>query len=149
MIIAKKSLLGRKRADTPLMCDWELFYNCGGFYNTPNVFAIYMSGLNLALMKKNGLAYYDELAKKRSGLIYDVIDNSDGFYSSDVAKSCRSRMNVQFKLATKADDDAFVKAAAAAGFIWLNGHAKYGGCRASMYNAMPLEGAEKLAKFMK
>jgi len=72
----KKSLLGKKRADTPIMCDWELFHGCGGFYNTPNVFGLYMAGLNLAHMKKNGLAYYDDLAKKRSKLIYDVIDNS-------------------------------------------------------------------------
>ena len=111
VIIVRKSLLGKKRPDTPILCDWELFLNCGGFYNTPNVFGIYMCGLNLAHMKKNGLAYYDDLAKRRSSLIYDVIDNSNGFYKNEIDINCRSRMNCQFRLATKEDDDAFLKAA--------------------------------------
>lgn len=92
-IIMRKDLLGKKRADTPIMCDWELYHNAGGFYNTPNAFALYLSGLNLVHMKKFGLSYYDELAKKRSAIIYDVIDRSNGFYKNEVDVRYRSRLN--------------------------------------------------------
>ncbi|CDW76040.1 phosphoserine aminotransferase [Stylonychia lemnae] len=148
-LIVNKKLLGNKRADTPIMCDWETQYNCGGFYNTANVFALYVCGLNLKYLKKFGLEYFDDLAKQRSTLIYDVIDSSNGFYRNQVDLKHRSRLNCQFRLKSKEEDDKFLKTAEEAGFLWLNGHIKYGGCRANMYNAMPIEGAEKLRNFMK
>ncbi|CDW81464.1 phosphoserine aminotransferase [Stylonychia lemnae] len=148
-LIVNKDLLGRKRDDTPIMCDWETQHNCGGFYNTPNVFALYLCGLTLKHLKKFGLEFYDDLAKQRSKLIYDVFDSSNGFYKNKVNPKHRSRINCQFTLKSKEEDDKFLKAADEAGFLFLYGHDKYGGCRVNMYNAMPLEGAEKLRNFMK
>ena len=148
-VIMKKSLLKLKRPDTPILCDWETNLNAGGFYNTPNVFAVYMCALVLKHMKPLGLDHYDELARRRSSIIYELIDGSNGFYTNLIDKRYRSRMNVSFKLKTKEDDVKFCQAAKEEGLLWLAGHAKYGGCRASMYNAMPMEGVEKLAQFMK
>merc|ERR1712176_472580 len=100
--------------------------------------------------ENGGIARFDELAEKRSRLLYDNIENSGGFYTCPVDKGCRSRMNVPFVI--KGDDAAltkqFLAETKAAGMTNLAGHRSVGGCRASLYNAMPVEGVAKLADFM-
>merc|ERR1712050_120940 len=108
-------------------------------------------GLYLQYAKEHGgLQHFDALAEKRSTLLYNSIDNSDGFYSCPVEKGCRSRMNVPFVI--KGDDadltKKFLTEAKTLGLTNLAGHRSVGGCRASLYNAMPVEGVAKLVDFM-
>jgi phosphoserine aminotransferase len=118
-------------------------------YNTPPVFAIYMMKNVLEWVNEvGGLAEMNRRADIRSKLIYDVIEASDGYYRCPVQKGSRSRMNVPFRLPTEELEKKFLAEVDAAGFSGLKGHRSVGGCRASMYNAMPIEGAEGLAKFM-
>lgn len=101
-------------------------------------------------MKKIGLKKLEELAEKRSNLLYDYIDGSEGYYTNPVDPKYRSRMNIPFRVKKDEQIEAkFIKEAQAAGFIELKGHRSVGGCRASCYNAMPVEGVEKLINFMK
>merc|ERR1712203_825564 len=129
----------------------KTYAKADSMYNTPPCYAIYIMGLYLQYAKKNGgLARFDELAEKRANLLYGTIDNSDGFYACPVEKDCRSRMNVPFVI--KGDDAAltreFLAEAKALGMTNLAGHRSVGGCRASLYNAMPVEGVARLANFM-
>merc|ERR1712091_446191 len=100
---------------------------------------------------KGGVAYWDELSDKKSNLLYDTIDGSDGFYTAPVDKACRSRMNVPFII--KGDDadltKKFLEEAKKVKLYTLAGHRSVGGCRASLYNGMPMEGVEALGSFMK
>lgn len=101
-------------------------------------------------MNKNGLQHYVDLAEKRSKMLYDYIDGSEGYYTNPVDPKYRSRMNIPFRV--KSDDKLeakFLKEAAEIGLIELKGHRSVGGCRASCYNAMPIEGVEALINFMK
>jgi phosphoserine aminotransferase len=95
-----------------------------------------------------GLAEMEKRALARSGMIYDIIDNSDGWYRCPVDRASRSRMNVCFRLPSEDLEKKFIAQALEAKFSGLKGHRSVGGCRASMYNAMPVEGAEKLAAVM-
>lgn len=107
-------------------------------------------GLNLAHMNKLGLAHYQELANRRASLLYDYIDNSEDYYSNPVDPRYRSRTNIPFRV--KKDEkleNKFLAEAQKAGLIELKGHRSVGGCRASCYNAMPIEGVEALVDFMK
>jgi phosphoserine aminotransferase len=150
--IIREDLIGNQRADTPIIMDYKTIAGAPNqMHNTPSCFAIYMAGLNLAHMNKmGGLPHYTELAAKRSSTLYNFIDNSDGYYTNPVAVSDRSRMNIPFRV--KCDpklEDKFLAEAQVEGFIELKGHRSVGGCRASCYNAMPLEGVEALVEFMK
>ncbi len=101
-------------------------------------------------MKSKGLQYFVELAEKRSKTLYDFIDNSNGYYSNPVEIKYRSRMNIPFRVkCDEALETKFLKEAEKAGLIELKGHRSVGGCRASCYNAMPIEGVEALVAFMK
>jgi len=136
----------------PTYCSWKTQSDNGSMYNTPACFTWYVMGEYLKYTKKvGGVAYWAEQSDKKSRLIYDVIDGSDGFYSAPVDKSCRSRMNVPFTIL--GDDDEiqkkFLAEAKKVNLYTLAGHKSVGGCRASLYNGMPLEGVEKLADFMK
>ncbi|MEM1108565.1 MAG: 3-phosphoserine/phosphohydroxythreonine transaminase [Planctomycetota bacterium] len=124
----------------------------GSMLNTPPVFQIYMVGLVMEWLKaKGGVAWAEEMAEKRSGLLYDTIATSGGggFYSCPVDERFRSTMNVVFRLPTEELEAKFITDAAAQGLDGLKGHRSVGGCRASIYNAMPLEGAQALADFMR
>lgn len=130
---------------------YQIFAKADSMYNTPSCYAIYVMGLYLKYAKENGgVAQFDATAEKRAKLLYDHIESSDGFYSCPVDKKCRSRMNVPFVI--KGDDakltKAFLSEAKALGFTNLAGHRSVGGCRASLYNAMPIEGVATLANFM-
>jgi phosphoserine aminotransferase len=136
----------------PTYTSWKVCAENDSMYNTPACFTMYVMGEYLKYTKsKGGVAYWDELAEKKSNLLYDTIDGSDGFYTAPVDKACRSRMNVPFVI--KGDDadltKKFLEDAKKVKLYTLAGHRSVGGCRASIYNGMPLEGVEKLAEFMK
>merc|ERR1712232_499302 len=151
VVIVREDLLGKELAECPTALSYQVFAKADSMYNTPSCYAIYVMGLYLNYAKKNGgIANFDALAEKRAKLLYDNIDNSGGFYTCPVDKACRSRMNVPFVI--KGDDakltKLFLAEAKAAGMTNLAGHRSVGGCRASLYNAMPIEGVARLAQFM-
>ncbi|MEM9882105.1 MAG: 3-phosphoserine/phosphohydroxythreonine transaminase [Planctomycetota bacterium] len=121
----------------------------GSMLNTPPVFQIYMIGLVLDwLIDQGGVPWAQDMARKRSTLLYDAIESSDGFYRCPVDPVYRSQMNVVFRLPTEYLEKLFVAEAAAQGLDGLKGHRSVGGCRASIYNAMPLDGVTALRDFM-
>jgi phosphoserine aminotransferase len=118
-------------------------------YNTPPVFPIYVMEKVLRWMKdQGGLSAMETAANQRAELIYSTIDGSDGFYTNPIDPVCRSNMNVVFRIANNDLESRFVAEAAARGMSGLKGHRSVGGCRASIYNAMPQAGAEALCDFM-
>lgn len=151
VVVVRDDLIGNHRPDTPVLFDWKQFRDAPNkFHNTPATWPIYVMGLNLAHMNKHGLSYYHELANKRSATLYDYIDNSDGYYTNPVEVKYRSRTNIPFRV--KKDEkleSKFLVEAQKEGLIELKGHRSVGGCRASCYNAMPIEGVEALIAFMK
>jgi phosphoserine aminotransferase len=119
-------------------------------YNTPPVFAVYLMKLVLEWVDENGgIPAAEKWADERSGLLYEVIDESGGFYKSPVPQKNRSKMNIVFRLPSENLEKQFVSQAAREGMGGLKGHRSVGGCRASIYNAMPVEGAKALSEFMK
>lgn len=149
LVIIDKALLAKCNDDLPAYLSYKVHAGKDSLYNTPPVFAIYMMKLILDWVKsEGGLAEMERRAIARSGIIYQTVDASGGWYRCPVDKASRSRMNVCFRLPTEALEQKFVAQALAANFSGLKGHRSVGGCRASMYNAMPVEGAEKLAEFM-
>lgn len=150
--IVRRDLIGKIKNVMPLMCDWDTFNKAANtFHNTPNCWSIYMCGLNIEhMLSLGGIAAMEELAVKRSSMLYDYIDNSDGYYSNNIQKRWRSRMNLPFRVCCNADlEKKFVEDATAAGLLELGGHRSVGGCRASLYGAMKVEGVQALIDFMK
>jgi len=152
IVIVKKSLLGHEAANTPVTLKYKAYVDANSMYNTPPVFAIYMCRLVFKWIQEHGgVEAMERLAIRRSGLVYDAIAASNGFYTCPVAEDARSRMNVVFRI-KDGDADleaAFIKEADEAGLHTLAGHRSVKGVRASLYNAMPMEGAEALVAFMK
>jgi len=152
VVIVREDLLGSAMPHCPTALDWKVFADSGSMYNTPACYPIYMMGLFLKYMKSvGGVAHFDKLAEQRSTLFFDCINSSGGFYKCPVDPACRSRVNIPFVI--KDDDPAltkkFLAAAEAESCAALAGHRSVGGCRASLYNAMPIEGVAKLAQLMK
>ena len=117
--------------------------------NTPPTFSVYLAGLTFKWLKgEGGLEAMARRNQAKADLLYGYIDGS-GYYSNPVAKHARSRMNVPFRLPDEALDEPFLKESAAAGLVALKGHRSVGGMRASIYNAMPIEGVQALVDFMK
>ncbi len=134
---------------TPTMLTYKTHADAGSLYNTPNCYCIYMCGKVFKWLKKNGgLAAMKEKNEKKAAILYNYLDESRLFHGT-VEKKDRSLMNVPFVTGDKELDAKFVKEAEAAGFVNLKGHRTVGGMRASIYNAMPLEGVEALVAFMK
>ncbi|MCP4603990.1 MAG: 3-phosphoserine/phosphohydroxythreonine transaminase [Proteobacteria bacterium] len=149
LIIIKKSVIEICNSNVSSYLSYKTHAPKESLYNTPPVFAIYMMKLTLDWVKEvGGLGDMEQRAAKRSGIIYNAIDQSDGWYRCPVDKASRSRMNVCFRLPTEDLEKTFIAEALAQDMSGLKGHRSVGGCRASMYNAMPIEGAEKLAQFM-
>lgn len=149
-VIIRKDLLDRCRDDLPTMLDYRTHVKNGSRANTPPVFAVYVLGLVCRWIRERmggleGMARHNA-AKAR--LLYDVIDASQGFYVGHARPECRSDMNVTFRMASDALDKAFVEGATARGLVDLKGHRSVGGIRASIYNAMPLEGVTRLRDYM-
>jgi phosphoserine aminotransferase len=149
IVIVREDLLGRAAKGTPSVMDYKLQANTDSMLNTPATWSIYVAGLVFKWLKAlGGLAEMERRNAAKAKLLYDCIDAS-GLYRNPVEKRDRSRMNVPFTLADAKLDDAFLKGAEAAGMVQLKGHRSVGGMRASIYNAMPLEGVERLAAYMK
>ena len=133
---------------TPTMLRYKIHADNGSLYNTPPAYGIYICGMVFQWLKEmGGLEAMKAYNEKKAGILYDFLDQSKLFHGT-VVKKDRSLMNVPFITGDEAKDAAFVKAAAAAGFVNLKGHRSVGGMRASIYNAMPIEGVEKLVAFM-
>lgn len=149
LVIIDKALLEKCKDRLPAYLSYKTHANKDSLYNTPPVFAIYMMKLTVDWVKsQGGLAEMEKRALARSNALYDTVDSSDGWYRCPVDKASRSRMNVCFRLPTEELEAKFIAEALEANFSGLKGHRSVGGCRASMYNAMPLEGAERLAELM-
>lgn len=149
LVIVREDLLGQAASGTPTMLDYKTHADNDSMYNTPPTFAIYMAGLVFQWLKKNGgIAAMEKQNIAKAQLLYDAIDASNGFYNCPVNKADRSRMNVPFTLKDAALDGDFLKQAATRGLLQLKGHRSVGGMRASIYNAMPLEGVQALVDFM-
>jgi phosphoserine aminotransferase len=149
IVIVREDLIGNALPNTPGIFDYKQQADNESMLNTPPCFAWYVSGLVFKHLKaKGGLKAVGELNARKSGLLYDYIDSQD-FYRNPVKKENRSRMNVPFTLANAELDADFLKGAKAAGLSGLKGHRSVGGMRASIYNAMTLEGVQQLVDYMK
>lgn len=149
IVIVREDLIGETVAGTPSMFDYKIHTDNDSMYNTPPTYAIYVAGLVFKWLKRNGgLAKMEQTNIAKAKVLYDYLDSTD-FYQCPTAKSDRSRMNVPFTLKDAALDEAFLKEAKASGLVQLKGHRSVGGMRASIYNAMPLEGVMALLEHMK
>ncbi|GAB3251113.1 3-phosphoserine/phosphohydroxythreonine transaminase [Chitinimonas naiadis] len=149
IVIVRDDLLGQVLPGTPTMFDYKIQAEGDSMYNTPPTFAIYVAGLVFKWMQRQGgLKAIEQRNIEKAALLYETIETSGGFYHCPVDKPFRSRMNVPFKLADANLDEAFIKEAKARNLLQLKGHRVTGGMRASIYNAMPLEGVKALTGFM-
>lgn len=150
VVIIREDLIGKTMDKTPVMMDYAVMAENDSMYNTPPCWSIYMMKLVLEWIKNEvgGLDKMLERNEKKAAVLYDYLDQSK-LFKSPVAKEDRSLMNVPFVTGDADMDAKFVKEAAAAGFVNIKGHRSVGGMRASIYNAMPIEGVEKLVAFMK
>ncbi|XP_050227289.1 phosphoserine aminotransferase 1, chloroplastic-like [Mercurialis annua] len=150
IVIIRKDLIGNAQESTPVMLDYKIHDENNSLYNTPPCYCIYMCGLVFEdLLAQGGLEEVEKKNKKKGELLYNAIDESNGFYRCPVDKSVRSLMNVPFTLEKSELEGEFIKEAAKEKMVQLKGHRSVGGMRASIYNAMPLAGVEKLVAFMK
>ena len=148
VVIIRDGLAGHELPFTPLMMNYQTMIDKDSMYNTPPCWCIYMLGLTLDWVAENGGPEGMERLKwQRANLLYEVLDSSR-LFTCHADKGSRSGMNVTFRTGDEALDAKFVKEAAEAGFVNLKGHRKTGGMRASIYNAMPVEGVEKLCDFI-
>ena len=149
IVIVREDLLGNARPDTPAMLDWKLMAENDSMYNTPPCWCIYMAKLVFDwILSIGGLEEMKRRNERKASVLYDYLD-SQNYYTAPVDKKCRSMMNVVFVTGDAELDKKFASEAAAAGLKNLKGHRSVGGMRASIYNAMPMEGVEKLVEFMK
>jgi phosphoserine aminotransferase len=153
LVFVREDLLGRALDICPTAFNYETVAANHSMYNTPPTFAIYVAGLVFQWVKqldyagKRGLAAIEQRNIDKAGLLYAALDAS-GFYENRVAPDCRSRMNVPFFLKDDKLNEAFLAAAKDSGLLQLKGHKSVGGMRASIYNAMPLEGVQALVSFL-
>ncbi len=149
MVFVRKSILEGTNRELASYLRYDVHHDKESLHNTPPVFVIYVIGKVLNWMqRKGGLRAVEREAEAKAGLIYEAIDESDGYYRSPVAREDRSLMNVVFRLPSEALESKFLAETKARGMVSLKGHRSVGGCRASLYNAMPREGAAALAEFM-
>ena len=149
IVIIREDLIGGVRESCPVMLDYQTHSDKGSLYNTPPTFAIYMAKLVFEwLQELGGIKKMEKMNREKAKLLYDFLDGSS-FFTSPVEKGSRSLMNIPF--ATKSDElnAAFIKEAKTAGLETLKGHRSVGGMRASIYNAMPIEGVQKLVDLMR
>ncbi len=149
IVIVRDDLIGQALPITPSAFDYKQQADADSMLNTPPTYAIYIAGLVFGWIKaQGGLAAMEIHNQTKAALLYDYLD-STSFYSSPIARADRSMMNVPFKLHDEALDEAFLKGAQARGMLQLKGHRSVGGMRASIYNAMPIEGVKALVAYMK
>lgn len=148
IVIVRRDLMGQARSDVPAIWDWEAMAKADSMVNTPPTFSIYLLGLILQWIEaEGGLEAMAQRNDHKAGLLYNAIDISD-FYSNPVELRSRSAMNVPFTLADPSLDAEFLAGAAQAGLVNLKGHRSVGGMRASLYNAMSVEGVQALIDYM-
>ncbi len=149
LVIIRDDLLARTPDNTPTMLSYKTHADKGSMFNTPPCFAIYVVGEVLKwLLGQGGVEAIEIKNREKATLLYAAIDSSD-YYKGHAEKESRSFMNIPFTLPTKELEAQFIAEAAASGLKGLKGHRSIGGCRASIYNAFPKEGVEKLVLFMK
>ena len=149
IVIVRDDLLGHALPATPSILDYKLTFDNDSMYNTPPTFAWYLAGEVFKwLLDNGGVAAIEAVNKQKAQLLYDFIDSND-FYLNKVSPAYRSRMNVTFYLRDEMLNAQFIKEAEANGLMALKGHRSVGGMRASIYNAMPIEGVKALVDFMK
>lgn len=149
IVIVREDLIGSAREGTPTMLDYKVHADNDSMYNTPPTYGIYMAKLMFDwLAEKGGIEAIQKTNEYKAGLLYDAIDASD-LFKCPVAKEDRSLMNVVFTIGDKDMETLFINKAKEAGLVNLGGHRSIGGMRASIYNAMPVEGVKALIAFMK
>lgn len=150
VVIAHEDVVERSPATVPTMLRYDTHAKNNSLYNTPPTYSIYMMNLVLRWVEqRGGLKAIAQGNEQKAQLLYNVIDESAGFYVGHAEKSARSRMNVTFRLADRTKESVFLEQAQQHGFIGLTGHRSVGGCRASTYNAVPYEACAALATFMR
>jgi phosphoserine aminotransferase len=148
-VIVRDDLMGKAAKGTPTVMDYKLQADAGSMLNTPATYAMYVAGLVFKWIKQQGgLISLEKKNIEKAKLLYDFLDASS-FFRNPVAKEDRSRMNVPFTLSKPELDPVFLKGAEERGMVQLKGHRSVGGMRASIYNAMPLEGVQSLVQYMK
>ena len=150
IVIIREDLLERVPENLPATLDYKNLAKNGSMYNTPPCFAIYICGLvfKWALNDIGGLEKVQAMNQEKAAILYKAIDASDNYYRGHAEADCRSLMNVTFRLPSEDLEKKFIKEATAAGLDGLKGHRSVGGLRASIYNAFPKAGVEKLVEFM-
>ena len=149
LVIVREDLIGNALPICPSAFDWKLVAEHDSMYNTPPTYAIYIAGLVFQWLKRQGgVAAMEQRNIAKAELLYGYLD-STSFYENRIATDCRSRMNVPFFLKDESLNDAFLAGAKERGLLQLKGHKSVGGMRASIYNAMPLEGVRALVDYLK
>jgi phosphoserine aminotransferase len=149
IVIVRDDLIGQAAKGTPTVMDYKLQADADSMLNTPATYSMYVAGLVFKWLKQiGGLAEIEKRNVAKAKALYDYLDAS-AFFRNPVAKEDRSRMNIPFTLKDKSLDEAFLKGAAERELTQLKGHRSVGGMRASIYNAMPLEGVQRLVGYMK
>ncbi len=148
-VIARKSFVEKAKDGLPTMLSYKTHLKSNSLYNTPPVFPIYVVGLVLAWLRNHGgIDAMEKTNEKKAALLYGALDSSDGFFRGTVRPDSRSIMNVTFRLPSEELEEKFVSEAKKQGLVGLKGHRSVGGCRASLYNALPVEAVEALTAFM-
>jgi phosphoserine aminotransferase len=148
LVIVRDDLLEHALPICPSAFNWKTVAEHESMYNTPPTYAIYIAGLVFAWLKRQGgIAAMEQRNIEKARLLYDALD-ADDFYQNRVAKENRSRMNIPFYLRDQALNDQFLAGAKARGLLQLKGHKSVGGMRASIYNAMPIEGVQALVDYL-
>jgi phosphoserine aminotransferase len=149
LVIVRDDLIGHALSICPSAFDWKLVAENDSMYNTPPTYGIYIAGLVFQWLKRQGgVAAMEQRNMAKASLLYDYLDSTD-FYRNNIAKDCRSRMNVPFFLQDESLNDAFLAGAKERSLLQLKGHKSVGGMRASIYNAMPMEGVRTLVDYLK
>ncbi|MDF1511205.1 3-phosphoserine/phosphohydroxythreonine transaminase [Robertmurraya sp. DFI.2.37] len=150
VVIMKKDLITTPDDHLPTMLSYETYSKNQSLYNTPPTFSIYLLKLVLDWVEhEGGIEALEKRNQEKAKILYDVIDESDRFYSGHAIPDSRSNMNVTFTLPSEEKTKEFLNLAEEKGFVGLNGHRSVGGCRASIYNAVPVDHVVQLAEFMK
>lgn len=149
VVFIRKSILEKSNTNVGRYLRYDIHESKSSMFNTPPVFAIYMFGKVVKWMKKQGgLSAMERRASEKSGLLYETIEQSGGYYQCPVDATCRSHMNVVFRLPSEKLEQQFLKEAAELDLMNIKGHRSVGGCRASIYNAMPVSSVKALSSFM-
>jgi phosphoserine aminotransferase len=148
LVIIREDLIGKAPESIPTMLDYKIHAENNSLYNTPPCIGIFVVHEVLNWIENiGGISGMEKINEEKAGIIYDILDSSS-FYRGTVKKDSRSLMNIPFRLPTEELEDKFIKEASSLKLLGLKGHRSVGGIRASMYNALPVEGAKKLAELM-